>query len=114
MQSGDQMPRLETKISVHRTTTIIEQYLYIATLVWDSGSPNAWGLRIHVPSNWNLQLLQNLATSDSDREVVIFLTYGWPISHQDESSVSITLHNHSSAENFLQHVDRYICKELAH
>ena len=55
-----------------------------------------------------------LCTSTSDREVVEFLTYGWPISHNERCPVTVTTRNHSSAVNNLQHVTKYILKELRH
>ena len=44
------------------------------------GFPNAWRARIPIYSRWNLQLLSALLTNYEDREIVMYMKYGWPIS----------------------------------
>ena len=61
-------------------------------------------------SQMNLYLMRCLASSPSDREVVQFLTYGWPLNH-DGRQVSQTYCNHRSAAAFPDQVDAYIRKE---
>ena len=76
----------------------------------DTGQPNVYGARIPLQTNWNVALLKQLVTSTSDREVVEFLTFGWPLNH-DGREVTITLRNHASAEQYPQHMQKYISKE---
>ena len=64
--------------------------------------------------NWNLHLLTSLCELTSDREVVQFLTFGWPVSHDNRTPLTITTDNHTSAKNNSQHITRYILKELSH
>ena len=75
------------------------------------GKPNVYGARIPIKSSWNIQLCTNLASSVSDREVVQFLTYGWPLNH-DGRPATINTTNHSSAIRYPQQVQQYISKEL--
>ena len=67
---------------------------------------------VPVASNWNLQQLQQLATSASDREVVLYLTYGWPISFTEGYTTTITLNNHKSAMRYKHSITTYRKKEM--
>ena len=72
---------------------------------------NALGAQVMINSNWNLQLAYQLAESRHDKEVVKFLTYGWPLNH-DGSKTTVTLRNHKSAEQFPAEVTAYITREV--
>ena len=74
---------------------------------------NVIGLRIPVASNWNLQLFSSLCTSSSDREVLQYLTFGWPL-NREHGPVSKTWFNHQSANRHPECIDRYLAKELSH
>ena len=87
--------------------------VWMALLCGLSNRINAIGLRLPVASNWNLQLFNSLCTSTSDREVLQYLTFGWPL-NRDPGPVSQTWFNHQSANNFPQHIDQYLEKELRH
>ena len=87
----------------------IQEDLALANYVCNTKQPNAFLARVKLTSNWNLQLLHTLCESTPDRKVLTFLTYGWPISHQDLSLPSIT-----TARKYPEHIDRYIQKELQH
>ena len=82
--------------------------------VQKSTKPNAYSTKVSVAINWNLHLLSNPITTTSDREVFMFLTCGWPISHDGITPTKTTTRNHGSAMKFKQHITKYICKELAH
>ena len=47
--------------------------------VLHEGYPNRWGARIEVKSQWNLNKMEKLLDRYTDREVVEWLRYGWPI-----------------------------------
>ena len=68
----------------------------IVKVVQQDGRLNALGSRIVIKSNWNLRLPEDLCKSMSDREVLTFLKYGWPINH-DNSPLPRTYMNHDSA-----------------
>ena len=68
-------------------------------------------MQIVIRSNRNLSLIESLCQSTSDREVALFLKYGWPID-RDESPVVQTYTNHKSAIRYPQQINQYILKEL--
>ena len=58
----------------------IQQDIELMSYIRQANMPNAHGVQVPVSSNWNIQLLSQLVTSKSDREVMTYLTYGWPVS----------------------------------
>ena len=91
----------------------ISQQVGIVNAVLEDGRINALACKICLASNWNLQLLEELCTSQSDREVVTFLRYGWPI-NRDNSALTCTYANHASANKYPQQMTKYLMKELEH
>lgn len=87
--------------------------LRLATLVRESGMPNVYGLRIPVASTWNFRLLASLVNNSSDREVVLFLRYGWPLNREMPVPLTCTYGNHAGATQHASAVEDYIHKELA-
>ena len=83
----------------------------MANYVMQHGNINALGAKVQVYSNWNLKLLDSLATSRSDREVVMYLRYGWPL-NRDNAPVEKTMWNHRTATLHEHQVTKYIRKEL--
>ena len=73
--------------------------------------PNVIGAQVPLRTNWNIRLAAQLAESPSDREVVKYLMYGWPLNH-DGSDTSVTLKNHQTAHKFASQVTEYINKEM--
>lgn len=90
----------------------IEHDLQLAGRVRESGIPNVYGTQIPLKSLWNFQLLESLARSTSDREVVQFLRFGWPLNRELDAPLTITLTNHTGATAFATEVDAYFQKEL--
>ena len=89
----------------------IQQSVEMVEYIRSWNLPNVLGARVPIVSKWNLQLASQLAESQSDREVVQYLRYGWPLNH-DGRAVSVTLMNHKSALNFQNDVTNYIKKEM--
>ena len=89
------------------------QDLQLAQYIRDMDMPNAFHAKILMASNWNLQLIHQLATSTAGREVALFLTYGWPISFMDTHITTITSSNHKSAMACQEKVTSYICHASA-
>ena len=128
VEGGEYMVDLGQKQGECRTSprfelcNTVDSWVESATQVWQQvrmvqriqelGMPNVYGLRIPIKTNWNVELLHQLVTSTSDREVVQFLTYGWPLNH-DGRQVSITMENHTSANMYLEQMQRYVEKEWA-
>ena len=77
------------------------------------GKVNACGARIPLSSNWNIRLLTSLCESRSDREVLTYLTYGWPLNRR-QGPVAKTYMNHRSAQENPIHLSNYIRKEMEH
>ena len=75
-----------------------------------SGKINAMGSKIPIHSNWNVRLFRALCTSDSDREVAMYLQYRWPLNRQ-EGPVTQTFFNHPSAVRYPQQIWKYLNKE---
>lgn len=86
--------------------------LQLALKVRASGKPNVYGLQIQLESNWNFELLDSLATSVNDREVVSFLRYGWPLNREMDIPLTCSFYNHKGALDFEEAVDQYLAKEL--
>lgn len=92
----------------------VVQDLELANTVRQSGKPNVYGLQIPIYSNWNFSLLDCLARSTSDREVVSFLRYGWPLNRELPVAVTVCLSNHIGALQYPKQVQEYLIKEMQH
>lgn len=80
------------------------------------GVANAFGAKIQLQSCWNFSLLDSLASSSSDREVVMFLRYGWPLNYTQPpgGQPPLTFGNHKGAVLHAQEIREYIKRELAY
>ena len=77
------------------------------------GYPNAWGARIPVESNWNIQLFDSLLHNYHDREVITWLKYGWPISRPPNIPDPVPVYeNHASAVMHPDSIHKYLQKEM--
>ena len=83
----------------------------LAMLVKQDGRINAIGCQIQVRSNWNLELLDCLCQLTSDKEVALFMRFGWP-TNRDNSPLTQTYFNHDSALQYPEQVQAHILKEL--
>ena len=105
------------KPSVHHTAgfllggSSIQEHVKLVDLIRQTGKPNVYGAQIPLQTNWNLELMRHLAESTSDREVVQFLQFGWPLNH-DGRQLAVVLHNHPSAEAYYHQVTDYITTEM--
>ena len=81
--------------------------------VMKGGYPNAWGPKIPLKSKWNLVLLESLLTDYEDKEVVLWLKYGWPVSRPPNiHPPTPTYKNQASANMHPKFIEDYIEKEL--
>ena len=85
----------------------------LASYIVNDGRLNSIGLQVPLKTNWNLKFFSSLCTSSSDREVLKFLMFGWPL-NRTVGPVTQTFTNHSSAERFPQQVSNHIKKEWRH
>ena len=84
---------------MHGELETIHEQVALVDAVRREGKLNVDGSRIFIKTNWNIPLMNNLANSVLDREVVQCLSYGWPLNH-DGRALSCTMRNHPSAMNF--------------
>ena len=89
----------------------LEQQVELVNYVRSAGGVNVLTTRIPIKTGWNIRLLSQLASSPSDREVVQYLLFGWPINH-DGREVTVNKQNHSTALLHKQDVDKYVQSEL--
>ena len=97
-------------ISWQNIPSIIEAH----RLVRASGKPNFLGTRIPVqntlkPDRWRQYLVNYF-----DQQLPDLIEFGFPLSFDRNLNLTSTPHNHPSAIQFLDHVDKYIQEELAH
>ena len=95
----------------NKRSLTIQQQVQLVHYIRSTGKHNVYGPRIPIPSNFNIELMTQLATSVADREVVQFLLFGWPLNH-DDSPTTNTFYNHASANAYPQQVAMHIQKEL--
>lgn len=74
--------------------------------------PNFLGAKIPVASDMNIANWEEALVDYHDKDLVVFLKYGWPVGfHNKDHPVSIQ-ENHRSAQHHPTHVQRFIDKEL--
>lgn len=76
--------------------------------------PNCIGAKIQVPSSLNLDTWDRLLQQYHDRELCVFLRFGWPVGFHGSSPPTSVEDNHASAVNHLQAVKEFVAKELSH
>ena len=103
-QSWDRQSHTATRWS-------IQEQVQLVNYVRSFGKLNVLGARVRINYVINFELAEDLATSASDREVLQYLMYGWPLNH-DGRPVAITLENHATALQFPEHIAKYINKEI--
>ena len=89
----------------------LQQQVALVDYVRGSGTVNVYGPRVLLNTAWNVRLMDALATFTSDREVVQFLCFGWPLNH-DGSETVCSYFNHPSAVRYSSQVTEYICTEI--
>ena len=87
------------------------QQVQLVDYIRGTGQANVLSAQIPIKTGWNIRLLSSLAESRSDREVMQYLLFGWPINH-DGCEVTVNTSNHGSALRFVEHVDDYVQTEL--
>ena len=98
---------------VYKWRCSVDKDIWLHHEVLRLGYPNRWGARIPIYSKWNLQLFSELLKDYEDKEVVEWMTYGWPsgrLPTLEDPEVSLT--NHAGATEHPQALSKYISKEL--
>ena len=76
------------------------------------GKPNYMGAKEKVHHQLNIPAWRSLEKYISDKQLVDFLDYGFPIGYIGEHPPTCKLINHSSARQAPQHVDKYLATEV--
>lgn len=93
------------------TSIDVNQLLETQSKVHESGLPNYIGCKIPIFSRFNLQFLKFMLHGYHDSEVVDFLEYGWPISHDKSDTQKTKPKNHKGALDFSSELEEYLKKE---
>ena len=86
--------------------------LYVA--VTQRGTYNFAGARRQVPSALHIEKWREQLAGYSDRGLVDFLAFGWPVNFDRQFPLVATHHNHPSADQHPKDVDHYIETEMKH
>lgn len=84
----------------------------IFELVRATNKPNYKEAQIPIPSNIRVENWLPLLQDYKDKDVILFLKYGFPITYDSESPPVPTFQNHQSAIRFQKHVDNFVESEL--
>ncbi len=78
-------------------------------------APNRYGARIPVRSKWQVDVFAQMLGDYHDKDIIDWLTYGWPINRSDGAPVcSQLLYNHAEAACWPIQLQEYIRKEKGH
>ena len=81
--------------------------------VRSSKKPNFAGCQIPVQSNINFEFLEKELENYHDREIILLLRYGCPLSYEGSGNLSRNCRNHKGATDFPEHIDKYLEREMA-
>jgi hypothetical protein len=93
-------------------TSIQERVLEAYHQVKQSGIPNFLGNRIPVYSKLNIQFFRHMLGSYHDCNLVEFLNFGFPVSHNGTQTHNQRPPNHKGAREFPSDIDTYLEREL--
>lgn len=89
------------------------QFLLLTEKVFDSGVPNYLGLRLPVLSNFNFEFLRSRLIDYHDYAFCDLLEFGCPIGYNSHFPPETDLRNHMGAQQFSEHVDKFVLKEVS-
>ena len=90
-----------------------EAYLSLVSQILATDLPNYYSLRVPLPSVFNWDYLQQHIGSYHDGRLMDYLKYGFPLGLASRGQVlSNAVDNHSSANEYAQVVDAFLCKEI--
>ena len=73
---------------------------------------NAKGERIQVNFNWNFEYLENKLQEYTDREVIDYFNYGWPLNAENTETREEIPRNQARARANVDKIKQYIRNEL--
>ena len=92
----------------------MEHCIKLSNLVYESKTNNYNGCRAPVPSFINVNYLNQELCDYTDKQIIEFLTYGWPIyfTGSEPSTCQNLIKNHKGATEFENQIDAYIKREI--
>ena len=89
------------------------EYLDLASAVEASGVPNYKGMRVPLPSSFNLKYIEKEIQDYNDQILLDYLRFGFPLGiNKDRDIKNNATENHTSAKQFPQAIDEYIGAEI--
>ena len=89
------------------------EYLDLASAVEASGVPNYKGMRVPLPSSFNLKYIEKEIQDYNDQILLDYLRFGFPLGiNKDRDIKNNATENHTSAKQFSQAIDEYIGAEI--
>ena len=79
-----------------------------------TGEPNFKKAKIKVNSNWKIDEMNELLSDYHDKDIMKYITYGWPLNAKDTAINEEVPENQTGAKNNSEEIDKYIEKELAY
>lgn len=76
--------------------------------------PNFLGARVPLETKLHLQVWREKLVSYHDKDICIFLEFGWPVGYHSSTPPISCSKNHPSATLHPTHVNKFITTELAH
>ena len=86
--------------------------VHASNLIYESKLPNYLGLQIPVMQFWNLDVFEELLGEYSDRAIIQFLKFGWPINHDGRQYSNGVCDNWKGANMHTSQVNEYLKTEL--
>ena len=85
--------------------------VHASNLIYESKMPNYLGLQIPVMQFWNLDVFENLLLDYSDKEIIQFLKFGWPINHDGRQYSNGVCENWKGAKLHANQVNKYLTRK---
>ena len=90
----------------------LSQYIQASNVIFASGKFNFEEVKFEVRQFWNLNLFEELLTNYTDKELIVFCRYGWPISHFGDFGSTNLVENWKGAKLFPKEIEKYLHKEI--
>ena len=90
----------------------IPDVLQAHKIIRDSGVPNFLKSRIPVPTQLNPERWYFHLQDYWDQQLPDLINYGFPLNFDRKSNLQSTYHNHTSAIQYMDHIDQYLSEEL--
>ena len=116
--SCDEIPPKSAANMTSSIPVVCERHIYTdymiaaSKAVRASGKHNKDGVRMPVRSNFNINYLRQELHDYEDSEIVEYLEFGFPISHDGRPTNTGGCPNHTGATQFKQEIETYIDREL--